>query len=167
MPVRHQAITWTNDDLSSIRPLGTNPWKILIQIQPFNPNRIRLFIKKDEFDFFFQNFVWSLSVLINGILILSSIFILLRSEPPLKLSVPSKMTNVFSDQWTCCWDLTCCCVCRHGNHSHRPYRLFILAVIFLCIFHRDQWLLTDGKIWWKEEIVDEKWLPHQYVIGNK
>ena len=34
-PGRHQAITWTNADLLSIRPLGTNFSEIQIKIQNF------------------------------------------------------------------------------------------------------------------------------------
>ena len=36
LPVRHQAITWTNAELLSIRPLGTNFSEIRIKIQSFS-----------------------------------------------------------------------------------------------------------------------------------
>ena len=41
-PVRRQAITWTNADLLSIRPLGTNFSEILIEIQNFSFTKIHL-----------------------------------------------------------------------------------------------------------------------------
>ena len=41
-PVRRQAITWTNADLLSIGPLGTNFSEILIEIHIFSVKKMRL-----------------------------------------------------------------------------------------------------------------------------
>ena len=41
-PVRRQAITWTNADLLSIGPLGTNFSEISVDIQTFSLNKIHL-----------------------------------------------------------------------------------------------------------------------------
>ena len=45
VPVSHQAIAWTNAELVSIRPLGTNSSKSLIKIQNFPLKKINTFGK--------------------------------------------------------------------------------------------------------------------------